>query len=80
MLSSLYLSRNIYPLTAPIVIPWVKYFWKQRNTIMIGTEARAAPAIISPKSLDISLSLLAIPRAMVLDSALPAAEVIHSWN
>ena len=36
--------------------------------MIIGTEARAAPAIINPKSLDISLSLLAIPKAMVLDS------------
>lgn len=36
--------------------------------MIIGTEASAAPAMIRPKSLDISLSLLAIPRAMVLDS------------
>ena len=35
--------------------------------MMIGTDARAAPAMISPKSLDISLSLLAIPKAIVFD-------------
>ena len=36
------------PLTAPIVMPWVKYFWKIRNTMMMGTAASAAPAMIRP--------------------------------
>ena len=34
----------------------------------MGTAARAAPAIIRPKSLDISLNLLAIPREIVFAS------------
>ena len=37
-----------------MAIPWVKYFWKATNTMMMGMEASAAPAMIRPKSVDIS--------------------------
>lgn len=51
-----------------MVIPRVKYLWRHRNAMIIDTEASAAPVMIRPKSLDISLSLLAIPRTMILGS------------
>ena len=35
-----------------MVMPLVKYFWKIRNTMMIGTEASAEPAISRPKSVE----------------------------
>ena len=41
-------------MTAPMVIPWVKYFWKIRNTMMMGAAASAAPAISIPVSTEVS--------------------------
>ena len=48
-----------------MVMPFVKYFWKIRNTMIMGTEARAEPAISRPKSVEFSPCMVAIPREMV---------------
>jgi len=37
-----------------MVMPRVKYFWKIKNTMMMGTAARAAPAISMPVSTEVS--------------------------
>ena len=53
-------------------MPLVKYFWKIRKMMMIGTAARAAPAMIRPKSVLFSAYSFAmhseIVRLLVLDS------------
>lgn len=36
---------DVYPFTAPEVIPAMKYFWKNRNRIKIGMIEKTAPAI-----------------------------------
>ena len=48
-----------------MVMPLVKYFWNSRNTMMMGTDARAAPAIRIPKSVELSPCSVAIPTEMV---------------
>ena len=53
-------------------MPLVKYFWKMRKMMMIGTAASAAPAMIRPKSVLFSACSFAMPsemvRLLVLDS------------
>ena len=53
-------------------MPFVKYFWKARNTMMMGTAASAAPAMIRPKSVLFYACNFAMPsemvRLLVLDS------------
>lgn len=44
----LFLPSGYQPLTAPMVMPLVKYFWNTRNTMIMGTEAMAAPAMSRP--------------------------------
>ena len=46
-------------------MPLVKYFWKIRNTMMMGTEASAEPAIRIPKSVEFSPCMVAIPTEIV---------------
>ena len=48
-----------------MVMPLVKYFWKIRKTMIMGTEASAEPAISRPKSVEFSAYMEAIPREMV---------------
>ena len=54
-------------------MPLVKYFWKMRKMMMIGTAASAAPAMIRPKSVLFSACSFAMPsemvRLLVLDTA-----------
>src|SRR5699024_7683320 len=38
-------GRGAQPLTAPMVMPWVKYFWNMRKTATMGMAASAAPAM-----------------------------------
>ena len=53
------------PFTAPIAIPWVKYFWNAINMAIIGIAANEAPAIMRPKSVEFSACSFAIPREIV---------------
>ena len=46
-------------------MPLVKYFWKMRKMVMIGTLASVAPAIIRPKSVLASAYIFAMPSEMV---------------
>ena len=46
-------------------MPLVKYFWKIRKMMMIGTAASAAPAMIRPKSVLFSACSFAMPSEMV---------------
>ena len=58
------LAKN-QPLTAPMVMPWVKYFWNRRKMAMMGMAAKVAPAIRMPTSMDVSAWRVAMPREMV---------------
>ncbi len=65
------------PLTAPIVIPCVKYFWKQIKMVTIGIAASAAPAISGPYSMTSADCSRAIPSAIVRFSVLVS---MTSWR
>ena len=41
-------GKGYQPLTAPIVIPFVKYFWNMMKIMTIGTAPSVAPAMIRP--------------------------------
>ena len=58
-------AKTFVTVVLPMVMPWVKYFWKRRNTAMMGRAARAAPAISRPISTLVSAWRVAIPRGMV---------------
>ena len=58
-------------------MPWVKYFWKAMNTATIGIAASVAPAMMRPKSLDISPYICAIPTEIVSFSLLVS---MISWR
>ena len=59
------------------MIPLVKYFWNSRNTMMIGTAARAAPAMIRPKSVIFSACSFAIPSEIVRFCVLDNSELAN---
>src|SRR5699024_208888 len=61
-------GRGAQPLTAPMVMPWVKYFWNMRKTATMGMAASAAPAMMRPKSDETSPCRRAIPVEMVSTS------------
>ena len=45
------LRRNIYPLTAPETRPLIMYFWKKKNTKIMGMAPSVEAALISCQSL-----------------------------
>ena len=71
-----------------MVMPRVKYFWKMTKTMMMGTAAKAAPAIMRPKSVEFSSCIFAMPvqgsaeavkaNLMKLNNEEVAVKVIHS--
>ena len=64
-------------------MPWVKYFWKIRNTVIMGMDASAAPAIrtrIDGASEAKTFVTVVLPMVKPGIGALAIFTFINSWN